>query len=245
MEINYDTIAKQYEDSRCIDRKVYAVLQCLLEIKNGDSILEFGCGTGDYLSALTNDYQIHPFGLEKSLEMAKIARQKNSEMEVFIGDHTHIPFAIKNIDKIFCIDVIHQIEEIDLLFKNLYYCTKANGKLIICTESPSQLQQKYWNNYFPSILKKDLDRFYKLSTIKDAAEQLGWESIKTLTIEEELVGCITDTMVRRFNQRTLSVLQMITDEEFVKGLQMINQHYKEKKRLMQREGYTFLVFARR
>ena len=77
MTVNYDEQANHYEETRNVIPLVYSTLIAIIKPKANEKILDFGCGTGNYLLKLTTDYNIIPYGVEPSSVMRKIAAQKN------------------------------------------------------------------------------------------------------------------------------------------------------------------------
>lgn len=232
--MDYSKIAAKYEKTRTVESKVYWILSNLLDPNKHEKILDFGCGTGNYLQALYEDFQIIPCGVDLSSEMLRIAKTKNNKFDVREGDHTNIPFEDNTFSKMYCTDVIHQIKNISLLFKNLSRVAKRQCILVICTESVEQLQEKFWNEYFPSILEIDTNRFHSISDIENNAFKFGWKLKQIFSIEEKIVASISKEFVEKTRQRTISVLNLIPDIEYITGLQRILRDYEEKKLIEQK-----------
>lgn len=165
MGIDYDMQAENYENTRGVEPIVYFILSAMLMPSKGDRILDFGCGTGNYLNQFVLDYAIEPYGIEPSKHMREIAPNKLPVQRIHEGDHIHRPFPGIQFEKIYCTDVIHHILQLDALFQNLFDASKAGTKFCICTESPHQLGEKYWIRYFPEILEADLQRFHSIEEI--------------------------------------------------------------------------------
>lgn len=147
MTVNYDEQANHYEETRNVIPLVYSTLIAIIKPKANEKILDFGCGTGNYLLKLTTDYNIIPYGVEPSSVMRKIAAQKNPSATIVEGNHEAMPINIQ-FDSIYCTDVIHHIDNLRILFLNLFKISKPGTLLCICTESYSQLKEKYWNSIF-------------------------------------------------------------------------------------------------
>ena len=244
MKINYNKQAAHYEDTRDIDPHVYFTLTNLLKPVKGDVVLDFGCGTGNYLKQLTIDYDIVPYGIEPSDKMRKIAQKKLNKNCILNGDHTNIPCFATLFNIIYCTDVIHHIQQIDLLFQNLKKIAKSNTKLCICTESHYQLGEKYWIKYFPQILDIDSKRFHTIENIIEVGENNGWIHYETFRIEDEVVAPISSRFMECIRQKTLSVLHMISDQEYEQGLTVMEYDYEKQILLHQHEGYTFVLFRK-
>lgn len=244
MEVDYDILAKDYERTRGIEPIVYSTLSTMLTPSKGDKILDFGCGTGSYLKQFVLDYEIEPYGIEPAKYMREIAQKKLSANFIHEGNHTKRPFPGIQFDKLYCTDVIHHLSQLDELFLNLFDASKTGAKFCICTESPHQLGEKYWIKYFPEILEVDLRRFHTIEDIIQSGCVARWKHRETLTIEDELIGKISSNFMERVRNRTLSVLRLISEEAFRRGLVEMERDYRCQTTFLQREGYTFILFDR-
>ena len=244
MKINYEKIAEQYEKTRNIEPFVYYSLSTLLNPQDGDFFLDVGCGTGNYLKKFMEDYKIVPYGIEPSINMRKFAQQKLSFDCIFNGSHEALPYLNIVFDKIYCTDVIHHINSLNNFFQNLLSVAAPNAKLCICTESTSQLSEKYWIKYFPEILEVDLQRFHSIRDIIAAGEHAGWAHCETLKIEEEFTAPISSSFMERVRQKSLSVFQLISDKEYKNGYSVMEHDYKKQILIHQNEGYTFILFKK-
>lgn len=243
MTVNYDEQAGCYEKTRGVIPLVYSTLFTILCPKANEKILDFGCGTGSYLSKLSIEYSIVPYGVEPSSAMREIAIKKNPTALIVEGNHMNIPINVQ-FDCIYCTDVIHHIDDLSALFLNLFNVSKPGARLCICTESHNQLKEKFWIKFFPEIPCIDLKRFHKISEIISKGISIGWEHIKTVTIEEEVNETISDNFMLCIMEKTLSVLRLLPEESYRYGLNQMRHDYECKKVFRQKEGYSFVVFKK-
>ena len=244
MKVNYNSHANLYENTRDVELIVYNMLVHLLNPIKNDKILDFGCGTGKYLHRLKADYDIEAYGIEPSKEMRKIAKAKFPNGCILKGNHKRIPFPKDLFNKIYATDVIHHVNDLDKFFHNISKVAVSNAKLCICTESATQISEKYWIKYFPEILDIDLQRFYKIEDIIKIGTENGWVHKKTITTEEEYVAEISTAFMDRVRQKTLSVFHLIPNKAYMHGLSMMESDYYSRSLIHQCEGYTFILFER-
>lgn len=242
MKTNYEKMAQFYEQTRDIDPFIYLTVSFLLELNQEDTLLDFGCGTGNYLKQFFKNYKMKVYGIEPSDSMRKIAQNKVYTKNIHKGNHKYLPFEDEKFNKIYCIDVIHHIRSLDLFFQNLLRVAAPNAKFCICTESFSQLKEKYWIKYFPNILTIDFCRFHLIEDIVKIGEQNGWTYYKTLSIENKIVAPISSHFMECVYKKTLSVFQFISNEEYEEGLYLMKKDYEEQLLITQNEGYTFITF---
>lgn len=244
MEVNYNTQAYNYEKTRNIEPVVYSMLSYMLSVKKGDIILDFGCGTGNYLEKILLDYEVNVYGVEPSFEMRRIAQEKIQQSHILEGNHMYLPFPDICFNKIYCTDVIHHISQPEILFRNLLNIASAGARFCICTESPSQIAEKYWIKYFPSIPNIDSQRFHQIKKLIRLGEMNGWIHKETLKTEQEIIAPIPKRFMERIRQKTLSVLNLISNEEYEQGISLMEIDYQNQIVLCQQEGYTFILFEK-
>ena len=89
----YDKIGATYDATRHAEPAILDALVELLELQNGADVLDLGCGTGNYTTALgARGYEM--LGLDPSGLMLRKARPKWSNLLLTAADavsHSHPP----------------------------------------------------------------------------------------------------------------------------------------------------------
>ena len=106
-------------------------------------IADLGCGNGDALLALapTNAQLI---GVDISLEMLSIAKerlQQYNNISLRQGPLTKLPLQSNEVDRMFCMLVLHHIADINKAFVEMHRCLKKNGQLIVLDMLTHQHQE--------------------------------------------------------------------------------------------------------
>jgi 2-polyprenyl-3-methyl-5-hydroxy-6-metoxy-1,4-benzoquinol methylase len=139
---NYEEIAKDFSETR--KKHLWPELSRLtLNIKNGDKILDAGCGNGRLLETL-KDKKINYLGVDASEKLIKLAEERYQavgfkfQVSSFkfqvcdILELSKIPEI--NFDYVFCVAVLHHLPGKDLrlaALKQLKNKIKPEGKIII------------------------------------------------------------------------------------------------------------------
>lgn len=77
-------------------------------LNNNARILDLGCATGNFLGKLTrHNNTLQLVGLDESVEMLKIARQKHDGITFILGDATNLPFPNSFFDIVTMIDTFN------------------------------------------------------------------------------------------------------------------------------------------
>lgn len=99
------------------------------------SILDVGCGTAYFTSLLPKFYS-RVVGMDISENMVKIAQktlkcvEKNGNIDLVIADGEHIPFKYDAFQEVFCLDVLHHIDNLDSFFREMLRVVVCGGKVI-------------------------------------------------------------------------------------------------------------------
>ena len=102
-------------------------------VKNGDRILDVGCGNGR-LYQLFDNLSIDYVGLDQSKNLLAEARKKFPSAQFIVGEMSKLPFAEDSFDIIFCIAAFHHLPSDELrmrTLKEMKRVLRANGKIVM------------------------------------------------------------------------------------------------------------------
>ena len=128
---NYNLIAKAFSKSRWNVWTEFGFIRDY--IKNGDKILDIGCGNGRLLELL-KDKRIDYIGIDNSEELIRIAKNRYPQNKFLMADALNLPFAENSFDKIFSVAVFHHIPSKELrsqFLKEARRVLKPEGFLIL------------------------------------------------------------------------------------------------------------------
>lgn len=77
-------------------------------IKDGDKVLDVGCGNGRILELL-KDKKIDYIGIDISEKLVELAKKKYPQNNFLVADTLNLPFPDNNFDKVFSVAVLHAI----------------------------------------------------------------------------------------------------------------------------------------
>ena len=100
--MEFDQYAEQY-DAGFMGKgstRFYRDLIRELEIRDGNAVLDVGCGTGTILEWIGKSKMIHGYGLDVSESMITVAREKNPDYSFVTGDSALLPYADESMDVI-------------------------------------------------------------------------------------------------------------------------------------------------
>jgi len=239
--MNYDSFAQTYLRTRtAVNWILKPLLDEVTTLHPNSSILEIGCGTGNYIIELNekvpdNNY----FGFDLSEEMLRVARERNKLIEFTTGNaDDRFPYPDKTFQLEFMVDVIHHITKPDVCFKEARRTMKENGVLLIITDSFDDMEKRSLTKFFPEILEIEMDRYPSVDELNLFAGTNGLQLIETKQLNGETE--LTDDFVSKLEQKCSSAMRLMPDELHKKGMARVKEAQKKKEKWY--SYYTMLKY---
>ncbi len=118
--------------------KGYSYLIDEIKKEKFSSLLDAGCGTGNTIELLSNEFSNEKYiGMDLAENMIKAAKKKKIKNAEFIeGDSENMPFRDEQFDIIICKESFHHYPNVEKFFKECYRTLKKGGRLIIMDVEP-------------------------------------------------------------------------------------------------------------
>ncbi len=231
--IDYDEASATYDNTRDVDgavidqmarRGALGAAKADVAAATGASlpdrprVLDFGCGTGNYLRVIRARYDCELYGLEPSDEMRARSIAKNPGLRIEKGDHSFIPFEDALFDFIYMTDVIHHVPDLDLLFENLARILPSGGLACVVTESWAQIDARWYNAFFPSLVGIEKARYPDIVEIARRAKMAGLDTAGMDSLPQLVPGVIDANFLRLVGERNYSMFRLLAEAELETGL---------------------------
>lgn len=244
--LDYQNWSVMYDKTRQCNTIILAKIMEYITPEENIKILDFGCGTGNYLEAVSQLSHAQCYGVDASSEMLDKARNKKIIAELYRGSHKRLPFPDNFFDFIYVLDVFQHIPqgELHLLFAELSRVLKTDCPILFLTVSHKQLNKRTWNYYFPSAATIQISRFPDISQICDLGEfqNLSYESM--LTLEEIHRETIPELFINHVCNKAYSVFHLLDEQEYQNGKKQLLKDYEAKKEWEYNHGETIIVFRK-
>jgi ubiquinone/menaquinone biosynthesis C-methylase UbiE len=194
------------------------VLSALVEggaVNRDSRVLEVGCGTGNHIIALAEDFACDAHGLEPAAEMRAVAQSRSDTVTFYGGGAEDISAAGNNIDFIFTVDVIHHMLDREAYFAGVARALKPGGRICTVTDSEDILRNRMpLAEYFPETVAVELGRYPPIPTLRAEMTKAGFTTID----EQEVSHAYDLSDATAYRDRAFSSLHLLTHEAFENGL---------------------------
>ncbi len=141
-----------------------------LNIRKRSTVLDLCCGTGDFSRIISNLHKdVEVIGLDNSLNMLKIAKNKYSDKVFIYGDCINLPFN-DEFDYITIGFGLRNIENRKLALEQIYKSLKKGGQFLHLDFGEHNFLNKIFDNLVPLIayiLRKDVNSYKYLIQSKN------------------------------------------------------------------------------
>jgi len=218
--IDYDEIAAGYARHRRVHPGVLEALVAASGVGAASRVLEVGCGTGNYVTALQQATGAACWGLDPAKQMLSMAGETPGKVVLQRGGAEVLDFPDDNFDLVFSVDVIHHVGDRAAYFREAYRVLKATGRVCTVTDSEWIIRHRQpLATYFPETVEADLGRYPPVAELRQAMEQAGFGGLAEHTVEMsyDLVDA------QPYRDRAFSCLHLISDEAFHRGMQRMER----------------------
>lgn len=132
--------------------------------------LDIGCGTGNYTRALEKN-GLRWIGIDPSEKMLVQARANNRNIDWRIGTAEKIPLPDQTVDGVIGSLTIHHWTDLQKGFSELHRVLAPEGRIVIFTSTPKQMEHYWLNHYFPTMLQRSIDQMPSLERVESAMNQ--------------------------------------------------------------------------
>lgn len=176
----YDALAEEYEARVSTLRPVYeeTISYFAPHLKKGGRVLDVGCGVGLAIEVLT-ERGFSAIGVELSPKMAELARRRNPEAEIIVGDFLTYSFA-EPFDGIIALALIHLFlkEEAMKVLRGMNDLLVLGGILYIGTTESVESSEGWEVKADYSGERQRFRKYWMEEELRLALEETGFEVLK-------------------------------------------------------------------
>ena len=174
----YNEIGKGYNTTRKADPKIAETLYEFLQPANDGLYLDLGCGTGNYLKALSKK-GVQFIGADPSDVMLQEAKKNNPEVEIVKACAEQLPFEDHHFNGGMGNFTLHHWSNIQKGINEVYRVLKPGGRFIFFSFTPQQLYGYWLYHYFPEMIRISSEVIPNEKFMKEMFLNAGFKDIAT------------------------------------------------------------------
>lgn len=245
LKVDYGSLANTYNKGRTLSEANEILWLNLfkqhLEPETTSRVLDIGCGTGRFSVLIARQFRCAVVGIDPSPTMLAKAKAKcPNEIEWLLARAEAMPFSDSAFDVCIASQVIHHFQDKHQACVEMYRLLRCGGRLGIRYSSHAQLQTILDYRFFPSALLIDLQRVPDIQAVIDLMRTVGFNVVKEHVVRQQLFES-ADDYLRKLRNKYASVLSLISEEEYRKGLEEATVYLKERE-LEARDKYAEITF---
>lgn len=189
-----------HQDSGSLKENIYKFLQSfnlkykktilLDRIKKGSKVLDYGCGAGEFVKFIENDFET--FGYEPNFEAKKAAINKTKKSKI-ISDLSSIEN--QSLDAITLWHVFEHIENQSEILVQFYSKLKPKGLLIIAVPNPTSYDAKHYKEFWAAYdVPRHVYHFSKNGMQNLISQNPDWNlrKIKPLLLDSYYIAMLSE-----------------------------------------------------
>ncbi len=161
--MEFDKFAESYDTGLMGkgSKRFYVDLVKTLVIRDGDAVLDVGCGTGTVLFYVRESRSVRGYGLDVSEQMIAVAKEKNPGFSFVTGDSAKLPYENGSMDVIMACMAYHHFPEQKRFREEALRVLKPGGSLYICDPR------------FPAPVRFVFNTFFKDAGFRTTAQNIS------------------------------------------------------------------------
>jgi ubiquinone/menaquinone biosynthesis C-methylase UbiE len=188
------------------------------ELSASSCVLEVGCGTGNYLTAIFRSTGCRCVGIDPSPEMLAKLHERGlpvQMVETIRASAEQLDMFREQFDFVYSVDVIHHIQDREAAFRGAFQSLKSGGRICTVTDSEWIIRHRQPQSvYFPETIEVELARYPPIPVVRAETTDAGFSEIHEKISEYRYE--LTDAAAYR--NKVFSSLLHIGDAAFERGL---------------------------
>jgi ubiquinone/menaquinone biosynthesis C-methylase UbiE len=228
---DYDLMSRVYDAGRATPEEwVREWRDALSEhlTSNRGPIADVGSGTGIWAKQIADWFDVHVVGIEPSTGMRTRAAQArpHHRVDYIAGEAEHLPLRDKSCSAVWMSTVVHHFSDLNAAAREARRVLQDGRPILVRQGFSGRHDGIMWIRFFPSALRIAERRHPTIDSVVDAFTRAGFRNhhIQRVT---KIAATDLHQYRNKLATRADSTLELISDEEFERGLEAISRMAEE------------------
>ena len=173
---HYDRIGTGYDHTRQTDAYLLGRLLMLLELPPGSPVLDVGCGTGNYTTAL-QVLGMDMTGVDPSEKMLSEARTKHPDVTWSHGTAEDLPLPDGAFSGAIATLTTHHWTDLEQGFREVRRTLKEEAPFVLFLATPEQTSRYWLAHYFPRAIQRSCEALPSTGATRNALKKAGFQIV--------------------------------------------------------------------
>ena len=218
--MDYGPVAGTYAKHRwALSWKTVPLRAAVVHAGPSPTVLDLGCGTGDYLSDLHDQFaSSRLFGCDRSREMIRRANVRCPAARFMQMDLDHDwPIRPGKIAVLYSVDVFHHLRDPARVIRESFQALATGGRLCVISDSTDDIHARSLAKLFPETVPINLERYPRVEDLCRTAGQLGFRLSSRATVWGVIE--LDERFLAALESRAMSELRLISTDQHQAGMQ--------------------------
>ena len=188
-------------------------------------VVDLGCGTGRYSSALADLFKASVTGLDPSVKMLEKAKSKRSGDNITfkVAHAENLPLDDDSVDLVFMSNVYHHLQDPGLTVRECRRVLRHPGYVVLRNSTSNQADSFPYVGLFPGI-EEIIGRYQPASS--EVVSMLSSNEFNLLThkVIPHQMAENWNTLLEKAKLRADSLLVRLSDENYGSGIEALERH---------------------
>jgi len=209
-----------YAKNRRLNPEVLKELLSTGSLGAGSQVLEVGCGSANYITAIKSMVGCACWGFDRSAGMLSNAKKQAEGIHLQMGNAEALGLQDSFFDMVFSVDVIHHVQNQPAYYREAYRVLKPGGKICTVTDSAWMIQNRQpLATYFPEMVAPEQARYPRIAYLHEIMQKIGFTEINEKMVEFHYE--LNDLWP--YEDKVFSSLHLISEVAFQRGLDKMRQ----------------------
>lgn len=181
-------------------------------------VVDIGAGTGRFAKRFAGDFGARVVAVEPASGMRDAGIDATNETGVrwVAGRAESLPVRSATADVVWMCCVVHYVD-LAASGSEAARLLRPGGRVLVRSVFPDRFDDLTWLRWFPTARAIDEERMPTVDAVVDAWRRCGLTLQERIRSEHRVAGNFSD-LADRLQHRSISTLELISDEEFTAGL---------------------------